>query len=102
TPDDRDRIPELLRNASDQDVRLLVVTDNERILGLGDLGAGGMASPGGKLSLYPAAAGIPPGLTLPVSLDVGTDRQALLDDPLYLGPRPTRVRGAGVQGFREP
>ncbi|MFJ5521214.1 NAD-dependent malic enzyme [Streptomyces griseoluteus] len=99
-PDDMDRAFDTL-GMGPNDVDLIVCSDAEEILGIGDWGVGGVQIAVGKLAVYTAAAGIDPGRVIAVSLDVGTDRQSLLDDPLYLGNRFPRVRGASYDAFIE-
>lgn len=96
---DRERIDDILRSATKNNVKIVVVTDSERILGLGDQGIGGMGIPIGKLSLYTACGGISPAYTLPVVLDVGTNNPDLLNDPMYMGWRHERVSGAQYEEF---
>lgn len=101
TPEDTGGVDRILANWPASDIAVIVVTDGERILGLGDLGAGGMGISIGKSSLYVAGAGIHPARTLPVCLDTGTGNEALLEDPLYLGRPRRRVRGAAYDDLVE-
>lgn len=98
---DRDHIDEILANVTKNNIKVIVVTDGSRILGLGDQGIGGMGIPIGKLSLYTVCGGISPAYTLPIMLDVGTNNQALLDDPLYMGWQHPRIEQTEYDAFLE-
>ncbi len=98
---DRDRMDDILRSSTKDRVKVIVVTDGERILGLGDQGIGGMGIPIGKLSLYTACGGISPAYTQPIMLDVGTNNPTLLDDPMYMGWRHPRISQEEYDAFLE-